>query len=190
MNSRRKIPTLLILVSLLCYSCQRSLTVGPADKVLLLQATELVPYGYGFQSIAKHETFKKSRDFDGTIEIEYEFETPDGEVENSLYLDVVVTVSRAKSDARVSQGAEKLGLLAGLRLEGIVQEEKPGFYSYGDSSSFFVLKKGGTPVGNYFSVREGTKTYSILLAGMYIEDPEIWKELVEPKLKAFSTYKP
>lgn len=190
MNSRWKIPTLLIFVPLFLVSCQRSLTVAPADKALLLQATELVPYGYGFQNIGKHETFKKSRDIDGTIEVEYEFETPDSEEEHPLYLDVVVTVSRKKSDARVSHGAEKLGLLAGLKLQGIVQEEKAGFYTYGDSSSFFVLKKDGKPVGNYFSVREGTKTYSILLAGMYIEDSDIWKELVEPKLKAFSVYKP
>ncbi|HSE34014.1 MAG TPA: hypothetical protein VLA93_20745 [Pyrinomonadaceae bacterium] len=166
------------------------MTVGSADKALLVQATDLVPYGYGFQNIAKHETFKKSRDIDGTVEIEYEFETPDNEVEHSLYLDVVVTISRAKSDARVSSGAEKIGILAGLKFQGIVQEEKPGFYKYGDSSDFFVLKKDGTPIGNYFSVREGTKTYSILLAGMYIEDPDVWKELVEAKLKAMSTYKP
>ena len=111
-------------------------------------------------------------------------------MEHNLYLDVVVTVSRAASDARISRGAEKLGLLGGLKLEGIVQEEKPGFYKYGDSSDFFVLKKDGTPVGNYFSVRDGKKTYSILLAGMYIEDPAIWKELVEAKLKAMSVYKP
>jgi hypothetical protein len=166
------------------------MTVGPADKALLLQASELVPYGYGFQRIAQHETFKKSRDIDGTIEVEYEFETPDNENEHALYLDVVVTVSRKRSDARVSQGAENIGLLAGLKIEGIVREEKPGFYTYGESSAFFVLKKDGTPIGNYFSVREGKKTYSILLAGMYIEDPAIWKELVEPKLKAFSTYNP
>ncbi len=166
------------------------MTVAAADKALLVQATDLVPYGYGFQNIAKHETFKKSRDFDGTVEIEYEFETPDSEEDHALYLDVVVTVSRARSDARVSQGAEKLGLLAGLKLEGMVQEEKPGFYSYGESSSFFVLKKDGVPVGNYFTVREGTKTYSILLAGMYFDDPSVWKKLVEPKLKAFSTYNP
>ena len=190
MNSRWKISTLLILFSFLFVSCQRSITVGPADKALLVQASDLVPYGYGFQNIAKHETFKKSRDFDGTVEIEYEFETPDSEVEHSLYLDVVVTVSRATSDARISRGAEKLGLLGGLKLEGIVQEEKPGFYKYGDSSDFFVLKKDGTPVGNYFSVRDGKKTYSILLAGMYIEDATVWKDLVEAKLKAMSVYKP
>lgn len=166
------------------------MTVGPADKALLVQASDLVPYGYGFQNIPKHETFKKSRDIDGTVEIEYEFETPDSETENSLYLDVVVTVSRKRSDARVSRGAENLGLLAGLKLEGIVREEKTGFYKYGEESQFFVLKKDGIPVGNYFSLREGTKTYSILLAGMYFEDPAEWKELVEAKLKAFSSYKP
>ena len=72
------------------------MTVGPTDKALLVQASDLVPYGYGFQNIAKHETFKKSRDFDGTVEVEYEFETPDSELKHNLYLDVVVTVSFGK----------------------------------------------------------------------------------------------
>jgi hypothetical protein len=81
-------------------------------------------------------------------------------------------------------------MLAGLKLQGIVQEEKPGFYKFGESSSFSILKKDGKNVGNYFTVRDGTKTYTILLAGLYIDDPEVWKELVEPKLKALSAYKP
>ena len=165
------------------------MVVGDADKALLFQASALVPYGYGFQKIAKHEKFIKTRDFDGTIELEYEFETPDSEADHPLYMDVVVTVSRKQSDAKVSHGAEKLGVFAGLKLHGIVQEEKSDFYKYGDASSFFILKKDGKPVGNYFSMREGTKTYTILLAGMYIDDPEVWKELVEPKLKSLSTYK-
>ena len=190
MHSRAFSTSLLILSSLFFVQCQRPLVVGDADKALLLQATALVPYGYGFQRIPQHETFKKTRDFDGTIEVEYEFETPDSEKDHPLYMTVVVTVSRRKSDARVEQGAEKIGILAGLKLQGMTQEEKVDFYKYGDSSSFFILKKDGMPVGNYFTVREGTKTYTILLAGMYIDDPEVWKELVEPKLKAFSTYKP
>lgn len=190
MNSRWKIQTLLILLSLLFVQCQRSMPVGPADKTLLLQATDLVPYGYGFQHIAKHETFKKTRDFDGTVEVEYEFETPDSEHEHALYLNVVITVSRKTNDARVSQGAENIGIMTGLKLQGMVHEEKAGFYTYGDSSRFFILKKDGKSVGNYFSAREGAKTYTILLAGMYIEDASIWKELVEPKLQAFSRYKP
>lgn len=165
------------------------MVVGDGDKALLLQASALVPYGYGFQKIAQHEKFIKTRDFDGTIELEYEFETPDSEADDPLYMDVVVTVSRKRSDAKVSHGAEKLGVSAGLKLHGIVQEEKSDFYKYGDASSFFILKKDGKPVGNYFSMREGTKTYTILLAGLYIDDPEVWKELVEPKLKSLSTYK-
>ena len=155
----------------------------------MVQIQELAPYGYVFQNHSKHEKFSKSRDFDGTIELEYEFETPDSATK-SLYLNVVVTVARNQSDARVSHGAEKIGLLYGLKLQGVVQEERTNFYRYGDTSSFFVLKKDGSPVGNYFTVRQGAKTYSLMVAGVYFDDPELWKELVEPKLQRFTAYKP
>ena len=92
------------------------MVVGEADKALLLQASELIPYGYGFKKIAQHETFQKVRDFDGAIEIEYEFQTPDSEQQHPLYLDVVVTVTRKTSDASVTHGAEKFGMSSCLSL--------------------------------------------------------------------------
>jgi hypothetical protein len=188
MNSRAPV-ILLLIASLWHLSCQRPLTVTDADKALLVHIRELEPYGYVFENPSKYEKYLKSRDFDGTLELEYEFDAPESE-DNSIYLNAVVTISRSRSNATVSQGAEKIGLLYGLKLKGVVQEERKDFYRYGDASSFFVLKKDGLPIGNYFTVREGTKTYSLVVAGVYFDDPELWKELVESKLKKFSAYKP
>lgn len=53
-----------------------------------------------------------------------------------------------------------------------------------------ILKKGGKPVGNYFTVREANKTYTLILTGMYFDDAQLWKELIEAKLKEFSVYRP
>lgn len=92
------------------------MVVGEADKALLLQAFELIPYGYEFKKLAQHETFRKVRDFDGAIEIEYEFQTPESEQQHPLYLDVVVTVTHKTSDARVTHGAEKVGMSSRLSL--------------------------------------------------------------------------
>jgi hypothetical protein len=52
-----------------------------------------------------------------------------------------------------------------------------------------VLKKDGNNVGNYFTVLEGGKIFSLLVSGVYIDDVETWRELVEPKLNVFSSYK-
>ena len=72
----------------------------------------------------------------------------------------------------------------------VEQEEIPNFYRYGDSSSFYLLKKDSKPIGNYFTVREGSKTYTVILTGMYFDEAEVWKEIMEPKLKQFSVYIP
>jgi len=101
-----------------------------------------------------------------------------------------VNVGGKRSDAVVSQGAEKLALLYSLKAKGIEEQEVKDFYRYGDSSSFYILKKEGEPVGNYFTVREGDKLYSLILSGMYFDDPKVWKEIIEPKLKRFSAYAP
>lgn len=92
------------------------MVVGEADKALLFQASELIPYGYGFKKITQHETFRKVRDFDGAIEIECEFQPPDSEQQHPLYLDVVVTVTHKTSDGRVAHGAEKFGMSSCLSL--------------------------------------------------------------------------
>ena len=182
--------TFLVSVLLGSQGCERKLPFQEADKALLLRAQELRDYGYEFNSTEKFESFTRTKAIDGSYEIEYEFQTPEGERENPLFLYVLVVVGKQKVDAQISQGAEKLVLLYGLKAEGITEEEIPNFYRYGDSSSFYLLKKEGNPVGNYFTVREGAKTYSIIISGFYFDDPEVWKEIMEPKLKHFSVYKP
>lgn len=181
---------LLLCLSICLQGCERKLPVTDADRNLLLRAGDLSAYGYGFQPIDKYETFTKSKTIDGSYDLEYEFETPESEEQHPLFLYVLVSVGKEKVDARINQGTEKLTLLLGLKANGINEEEIPNFYRYGDASSFYVLKKDGVPIGNYFTVREGSKTYSMVISGMYFSDPELWKEIIEPKLKQFSLYRP
>jgi len=143
-----------------------------------------------FPKLKSMKSFTKAKVIDGSYDVEYEFETPDAEQKDPLFLYVLVSVGKKKSDAQIAQGGEKLALLYTLKAKGIEDEEIPNFYSYGDASYFYLLKKEGKPIGNYFTVREGSKTYTVVLSGMYFDDPEVWKEIMEPKLKQFSAYKP
>lgn len=61
---------------------------------------------------------------------------------------------------------------------------------YGDSSSFTVLVKDEKPIGNVFTVRDGKKTYLLVMAGVFFRNPEEWGRLVGPKLKLLAAYSP
>ncbi len=171
-------------------ACWQKQSVSESEKVLFLRAHDLVEYGYEFQPIDKYESFTKTKYFDGSYELKYEFQTPESEQDHPLYLSVTVTIEREKSDTLFSQGAEKIGLQIGLRREGVKIQEVKGFKKYGDDSSFSLLTKDGHVVGNIFTLRAGTRLYTVILAGMYIDDPQIWDELILPKLNLLSEYKP
>ena len=67
------------------------------------------------------------------------------------------------------------------------KQEVPGFFQFTQSSRFYALNKDGRTVGNYFTVREGRWVFSFFFVGAYVDDPEIWKELIEPRLQAISS---
>ena len=182
--------TSLALFVFVAAGCESNLPVDAHEKSMALRAADLAPYGYGLPATEKYETFEKTRFFDGSQEVRYEFESPESEQEHVLYLNVTMTIEKSYSDAMVSQGAERIGMTYGLKSSGITQREIKDFYKYGDSSSFYVLEKNGKPIGNLYSMRDGKRIYTLVMSGYYFEEPATWKELVEEKLKKFSAYKP
>lgn len=185
-----KLRPLIASLCLLALACTRTLPVEEQEKAMLLRAGDLVRYGYGLAATEKYESFTKTRLFDGSYEIEYEFETPESETENALYLYVQVTVERQASNTLLTQGAERLGVRYGLRKGGVKEREIKDFYRYGDASAFYILEKDGEPIGNLFTVREGGKLYTLLLSGFYFDDPQVWGKVLGPKLSQFSRYQP
>jgi hypothetical protein len=178
------------LAALCLAGCERDLPISAADKEVVLRAADLAPYGFGLEETERYETFKRIRYFDGSHELTYEFQTPDSEQDDALYINVVISVEKTRSDALTTQGAQKVGLTVGLKSNDIEQREVENFYSYGDSSSFAILEKDGHPIGNVFSAREGRRVFMLTLSGMYFDDAATFKELIERRLKKFSAYEP
>lgn len=183
---------LLLLFSLTLALCAAGCTrvkMSEAEKELILRAQDLAPYGFNVDGASQYESFSKSVYFDRSYELEYEYQTPDGSGLDPLYLNVSVSFEKSPADARVTQGATKMGLSAGSYFEGLKLEEKRGFFKYGEESSYYVLlSKKGEPAGSYFVTREGSKVYSLLVAGVVFDEPEAWAELVTPKLQKFSAH--
>jgi len=170
---------LLLLPILFLFTGCVSQKVQHSDKEFMVQATDLADYGYGFKKIRQHETFKKTRHLDGSLDLDYEFETPDSEQNEPLYMAVALTAQTKVSDALIVEGMEKLAGGAGLKWGDFKQKPVAGTRKYGQSSSLNVLMYQGTPAGNYFVCRQGKRTYSIMISGsFYTDDPEVWDELV------------
>ena len=171
-------------------ACQRGLPVEESDKAVMLRAADLVPFGYGMTDTQRFETFDKTRYFDGSWDITYEYETPESETEHSMYLNVTVNLERRDADALVSYGALKTAMKYSLKANGVEATEKPNFYTYGDASEFYVLESDGNPIGNLFAVRHGSRVYLLMFSGMHFDDAEVWKKVMHEKLERFSTYDP
>ena len=184
MRRRRAIVTLLALA--LCAAACQQTPVSEAEREMLLRADDLAAYGFELPEARAHESFTKTVYFDGSADVEYEFEPPD----SALYMSVTVTFEKQVSDALISKGIEKSALQVGIGIGGLKLEEKRDFFGYGDESSFYTLTKDGRPVGNFFITREGAKVYSIVIVGAYFEDSEEWAALVTPRLQKFSAHKP
>jgi hypothetical protein len=168
--------------------CGSEEPLSEADKNLFLRAADLASYGYQYKNADSYETFSKTRQFDGSYQLTYEFQTPDGE-RRPLFIYATVSVARNASDAALAEGAEKIGMLIGLRANG-VEEREVRLPPADERSRLRVLVKGGKPIGNVFTARDGRKTYMLVLSGVYFEDAEDWNKLVEPKLQQLAGYSP
>jgi hypothetical protein len=171
-------------------ACGMEQPVSANDKALFLRPADLGRFGFRFENAAVHETFAKTRHFDGTYELSYQFQTPESQQENRLYIYTSVSVERRASDAMISQKAERLGLLVGLKSEGTEEREVAGSFPYGDDVRLALLVKGGNTIGNTFTVRDQEKTYLLVLSGVYFDNAELFKEVIGPKMRRFADYSP
>ena len=167
--------------------CVSEEPLSEADKSLFLRAGDLTRYGFNYKNVDGHEKFSKIRQLGGAYQLTYEFQAPAGE-RPPLYIYANVFIAANASDALMSSGAESIGLLIGLKAGGVEEREvrMPG----DERGKLRVLVKGGKPVGNVYTVRDGRKTYALVMAGLYFDDPEDWKELVGPKLQQLAGYSP
>lgn len=170
-------------------ACGVEQKVSEPDKAIFLRAEDLGRFGFRYENAAAYEIFSKTRHFDGTYDLKYTFTTPKGDP-HPLYIFISVSVGNQESDAVVSERAEKIGLLIGFKKEGIEEREVAGALPHGDSSRFAIMIKDGNPIGNTFSVRDGRKTYLLVMSGLYFQDPALWRTLIEPKLRQLSGFSP
>jgi len=159
------------------------------DRPLLVTLRDLEPYGFKLGHLSHREKLSRTVYLDGSMEIEYEFETPDSEAKG-IFLSSTATYERSEADAKATFRLEKGGAAIGARIGGAKIREARGFFQWGDESHFAYLDGKDGPGGIYFSARLGSKCYSLVLAGLYFSDAKEWESLILPKLEYLRNYDP
>lgn len=185
MRGRSRMEVRVLAAALFCLllaGCSAEEQVTEADKALVLRAADLTAFGFRYDNVEKIESFSKKREFDGSYEIQYRFQSPQGA--RPLFLHVSVKVAAKESDAALNQGAEKLGLLIGFKKNGVEERELPAV----PAGKLTLLVSGDRPIGNVFTLGEGPKTYLLIVSGLYFDDPALWQKVIAPKLERFRSH--
>ena len=171
--------------ALLCCAlaaCGAQEPVTDADKALFLRVADLAEFGVRYPNAEAAESFSKAKQVDGSYELTYKFETS-GDV-RPLFIHSSVNVGRAASDASLAESAEKIGLLVAFKKNGVEEREVPGIRT----GKLTLLVKGDVPIGNVFTLRDGSRSHLLVISGLYIKDPAAWQKLMAPKLELLKRY--
>ncbi|MGH9750291.1 MAG: hypothetical protein ACRD6R_10245 [Candidatus Polarisedimenticolia bacterium] len=173
----------LAILALVLPGCTTS-EVSEQEKNAVLTAADLADWGFEAPDGGAKETWKATRWFDGSRQIEYEYETPDGAGGDFLYLTVTVDLERRPSDSRTTYLAGQAGLGVIKMKKTIERKEVASSCDYGDECVLFLLLNEGNPVGNQFLVRTGLNVYTVQLVGLYFSEAETWHRLMAPRIES------
>ena len=163
-------------------ACATPEATRPEERSLLVTLESLSEFGLALPGgYAQHEQLRRERQPDGSLSIEYEFETPEG--------DPPFVYSRARifsspSAACLSFSADNLG----LRLSSLEPTDRNDLYQYGEKSRFALVESQAKPVGNIFAMCHSRTTLLVMFVGIYFDDTDPWRALIEPHLQALEAF--
>lgn len=175
---------LTFLFSLLLLSSCVSKEMQPDEKALLFtRADAISEYDFNLSDNDQPvENFSKSVYFDGSKELEYEYESKEEDPE-FLYIYNSVSLERKESDANITYGAIGLGMKWGQE-DGVTFRSLDHEFSFGEKSSVKLVRNQGMNVGNVFTIKKGKLVYFLAVYGIYAEDRVALEGLVLDKLEA------
>jgi predicted Zn finger-like uncharacterized protein len=131
---------------------------------------------------------RKVRHLDGSRELEYEYEPPEGAA-SVLYVTHSIGVEGSAEDARYAYGGLRIGTNIGVNLEDKVRQvERNDLWRWGDESRCVVLYNGNAKVGNIFMARKGKRYFQLVISGIYFDDAESIRQLLQPFLDKLDSY--
>lgn len=164
--------------------------VTDAERALFPRAADIAgAFDLRITEPVSNETFTIERSWDGSLDIDYEYDGSDAAApDDALYVQGSVSLQPSLRDARMVQGAMRLGLGIGNRLNDLKTRAVPGF-SFGEASELGVIVSDGADVGNFMIVRDGRRVYTLILSGVCVTNAADWTGFVRPWLDRFAAYR-
>lgn len=162
------------------------LPVTDDDRTVLVTVDSLAPWFEDLSIDRAKERVTKKRMRGGQVELEYEYEAED------LYLSTLIYVEPSESAARSTYRTTMFGFRIGTSLEDVSLRPRPDLLSWGEESRCEILwlpeeKAAG---GNLFACRMGKRTFLFVVGGVYFDEPDQFRQLLEPVLQRWETYTP
>ena len=132
----------------------KHVVVSEQDEKAVVGAFDLVPYFEGFSPSKVYETLNKSKWFDQSVEIEYEYDSP---VEGEPYILLSISQERTNSDASASYMTQWTSFKLGFNASGesLQFKEAGSFVRVGDRSRFANVSAGEELIGQLLVAQKG-----------------------------------
>ena len=154
----------------------------PEERNLVVTLESLSEFGLALpDGYAEHETLHRERRSDGSLSIEYEFQTPGGD---PPFVYSNARIFSSPTAACLSFSADNLG----VRLSSLEPIDRNDLFSYGERSRFGLVESQGKPVGNVFAMCRSRTSLLVLFVGIYFDDTASWRALIEPRLQALEAF--
>lgn len=155
--------------------------VTDVERGLFPRAAELAKhFGLRIADPSKLETFAIERSWDGSLDIDYAYDGEGTESNDALYVQASLSIQPTRKDARMVDGAWRIGMGIGMNGASIQRRPLPGF-ALGEASEFGVLAGKEAEVGNYMIVRDQRRVYSMCVVGLACEtNVAAWTAFVRP----------
>ena len=183
---------LIVTLGVLFYATAKDLAVTDADRAVVVTAQHRTNWFDGLDPTAGTETWAKKRYLDGSIDVDYSYDLePESEEGTYVWISCTVTVDKKASDARITYGAGSAGSSIGLGITGVKRRERNDLFSWGEKSKCAILVgEEDTPVGNHFVCLAGTRTFELVVVGLYFDEPGSMAEVLQPILSRLADYRP
>lgn len=174
---------LALLGLLLLAACTANEEPTETERALHVTEADFRPFGVQAAASAGGEYQKTLNHLDRSRELTYTFNG------QGLYLSNILKFHSSSTNAFITEKAQKVGLMIGLKPHGVEEQTLTPHRKYGDRSSLGLLTKDGKPVGNVFTMVSGTKVFLVVFSGgVHFNDPAEFDRFISTKVDAVLKY--
>lgn len=151
----------------------------PEDRVAMLSAADVLAL-VGETADPALETATRETRWDGSVELSWSYT----DHARPFFLQGSINLENDSTDATLVYQGARIGVSIGGGGD-LVLDPVPGGVGWGDVAELHVLRAAdGTPVGNQFVGRKGSRVYWVLWSGAWTDDPALLAEMLVPRLEA------